>query len=95
MSWELARYMAGRVIDDAGADPARQVEAVYLRSYARRPTPAELDLGVTAIADFIKQWPARLATDNSSAPRAANAQWLGLANYVHAILNSAEFAFID
>jgi hypothetical protein len=95
MSWDLARYMAGRVIDEAGGDPARQVEAVYLRAYARRPTPSEIDLGVTVIADFQKQWPARLAADNSDAPRAANAQWLGLANYCHTILNSAEFSFID
>ena len=95
MSWDLARYMAGRVIDEAGPDATRQVEAIYQRAYARRPTPAERDLGVTAIADFMKQWPARLAADNSDAPRAANAQWLGLANYCHAILNSAEFSFID
>jgi mono/diheme cytochrome c family protein len=95
MSWDLARFMAGRVIDEVGADPARQVEAVYQRAYARRPTPAESDLGITAIADFRKQWPARLAADNSDAPRDANAQWLGLANYCHAILNSAEFSFID
>lgn len=95
MSWDLARYMAGHVIDEVGPDSARQVEAVYQRAYARRPTPAESDVGVTAIAEFMKQWPARLAADNSDAPRAANAQWLGLANYCHAILNSAEFSFID
>ncbi len=95
MAWDLARYMAGRVIDEAGSDPARQVESVYLRAYGRRPTPAEADLALTAIADFAKQWPARLAADNTDAPRAANAQWLGLANYCHAILNSAEFTFID
>jgi hypothetical protein len=95
MSWDLARYMAGRVIDEAGSDAARQVEAVYLRAYSRKPTPAERDLGITAIADFIKQWPARLESDHSDAPRAANAQWFGLANYCHAILNSAEFTFID
>jgi hypothetical protein len=65
------------------------------RAYSRRPTPAELDLGLTAIAEFRKQWPARLDSDNSDAPRAANAEWLGLANYCHAILNSAEFSFID
>lgn len=95
MSWDLARFMAGRVIDEASGDPARQVEAVYLRAYSRRPTPAELVLGLTAIADFRKEWPARLAADHSDAPRAANAEWLGLANYCHAILNSAEFTFID
>jgi len=95
MSWDLARFMAGRVMDEAGSDVTRQVEAVYQRAYSRRPTQAELDLGLTTIAGFRKQWPARLESDNSDAPRAANAEWLGLANYCHAILNSAEFSFID
>jgi hypothetical protein len=83
------------VIDEAGSDATRQVEAVYQRAYSRRPTKTELDLGLTAIAEFRKQWPARLDSDNSDAPRAANAEWLGLANYCHAILNSAEFSFVD
>ena len=29
------------------------------------------------------------------APREASANWLALANYCHALLNSAEFSFID
>jgi len=95
MSWDIARYMAGRVIDEAGADVSRQVEAVYLRAYGRGPSASEKDLAVTAIAEFAKQWPARLAADNNDGPRSTNAQWLGLANYCHAILNSAEFSFID
>src|SRR5579862_463030 len=48
MSWDLARFMAGRVMDEAGSDVTRQVEAVYPRAYSRPPTPAELDLGLTA-----------------------------------------------
>ena len=95
MAWDLARYMSGRVIDEAGVEPTRQVESVFLRAYGRRPSPSELDLGLSAIANFANQWPARLESDNTDAPRAGNAQWLGLANYCHAILNSAEFSFID
>ena len=95
MSWDLARFMAGRVIDEAGNDRARQVERIYLRAYTRRATQAEVETGVAAIARFAQQWPARLESDNSDAPRAANADWLALANYCHAILNSAEFSFVD
>lgn len=95
MSWDLARFMAGRVIDEAGDDVGRQVESVYLRAYSRRPSAAERELGQSAIAGFATVWPARLATDNAEAPHAANARWLALANYCHAILNSAEFSFID
>jgi hypothetical protein len=36
-----------------------------------------------------------LASDNDAAPRAESANWLAVANYCHAILNSAEFSFID
>jgi cytochrome c553 len=95
MSWELARYMAGRVIDEAGSDRARQIEAIYLRAYTRKPAEAETRNGIEAIEEFRKQWPARLTTDNSDAPRSASAEWLAVANFCHAILNSAEFSFID
>lgn len=95
LSWELARYMAGRILDDAGTDRPKQVEALYLRAYSRRPSKDELDLAQTALADFAKQWPARLDQDRSEAPRAGQAEWLALANLCHAILNSAEFSFID
>ena len=95
MAWDLAKYMAGRVIDEADGDRARQVDLVYLRAYGRRPTVEETKTGLDAIAAFREQWPARLAADNGEAPRAASAAWLALANYCHAILNSAEFSFID
>jgi hypothetical protein len=95
MTWDLARYMAGRMIDQAGSARAKQVELIYLRAYSRPPTPEEIKIGVEAIDGFEKQWPARLAIDNDAAPRAESANWLALANYCHAILNSAEFSFID
>ena len=95
MAWELSKYMAGRVIDDADGDKARQVELVYLRALSRKPTETEVKLGMEAIATFRETWPARLSLDNGAEPRAATAGWLALANYCHAILNSAEFSFID
>jgi mono/diheme cytochrome c family protein len=95
MTWDLARYMAGRVIDEAGSDRAKQIDLIYLRAYSRPPTAEEITIGIAAIDGFEKQWPARLASDNDAAPRAESAGWLALANYCHAILNSAEFSFID
>ena len=59
------------------------------------PRPPRWHEGQSAIAEFRKQWPARLAKDNGEAPREAAANWLALANYCHALLNSAEFSFID
>ena len=95
MTWDLARYMAGRVIDDAAGDVAKEIELVYLRAFSRRPSDKEARLGAESIAEFRKQWPERLAADNGDQPRTAAASWLALANYCHALLNSAEFSFID
>ena len=95
MTWELSKYMAGRVIDEADGDREKEIDLVYLRAYGRPASTPEKQLGREAIADFRKQWPARLSTDGSEAPRGASANWLALANYCHAILNSAEFSFID
>ena len=95
MTWELSRYMAGRVVDESDGDRARQVELVYLRALARMPTAAEVKTGIEAINSFREAWPDRLASDNNDAPRAATASWLAVANFCHAILNSAEFSFID
>ena len=95
MTWDLARYMAGRVIDEAGANTAKQIELIYQRTYARLPNADEVAIGEKAIAEFRKPWPERLAKDNAEAPRAANANWLAVANYCHALMNSAEFSFID
>ena len=95
MAWNLARYMAGRIIDEAGTSRDRQIEQVYLRAYSRKPSTDEIATGITAISDFEKQWPDRLKKDNADAPLATQSAWLALANYCHAILNSAEFSFID
>lgn len=94
-TWELARYMAGRIIDEAGDSEPKQIELIYTRAFARKPSPDEIKIGQEAIAAFRKEWPARLATDNQDAPRQATTNWMALANYCHAILNSAEFSFID
>jgi mono/diheme cytochrome c family protein len=95
MTWDLARYMAGRVIDESDGSRARQIEVAYLRVFGRPPSDAETRTGLEAIDEFRKQWPARLASDHSDAPRAETSNWLALANYCHALLNSAEFSFID
>jgi hypothetical protein len=95
MTWDLAKYMAGRVIDEADGSRGKEIEVIYLRAYSRKPTAEEVKIGMEAIAEFEKQWPARLESDHDAAPRSGSANWLALANYCHAILNSAEFSFID
>ena len=95
LTWQLARYMAGRVIDEAGELPAKQIEDIYVRAFSRTPSPLELKQGEEALAEFRKAWPAKLSAENGDSPRASTANWMALANYCHAVLNTAEFSFID
>jgi cytochrome c553 len=95
MTWDLSRYMAGRVLDEADGSLDRAIELIYLRVFTRPPTEEERAIARQAIEEFEKGWPARLEADADAAPRAATAKWLAVANYSHALLNSAEFSFID
>jgi len=92
MTWELSKYMAGRVVDESGGDRERQVENVYLRAYSRFPTAAETTTALAAMEQFRKDWLSKLEGD---APRTTTADWMAAANLAHALFNSAEFSFID
>jgi mono/diheme cytochrome c family protein len=93
--WQFARYMAGRVIDEAGPDRARQVERVYLRALSRPPTETEMRESLAPLEQLSEKWPERLKKDRQDAPIAPTADWLSLAGLCHTVLNSAEFIFID
>ena len=94
-AWELARHMAGRVIDGAAADARAQIDAAYLRALSRLPTEAEASDSLAVLDELSGHWSERLRSDGRDAPVAQTARWLALANLSHALLNSAEFAFID
>ena len=93
--WELSRYMAGRIIDVAGSDPAKQVREVFLRALSRAPSRVETSESLAALDDLRSHWSERLTSDRRETPIEATARWLALANVSHTLLNSAEFAFID
>lgn len=93
--WEFARYMAGRVIDEAGPDRDRRIERVYFRALARPPTEQEKLEGREALDQLVRHWPERLKKDNQEAPIAQTADWLALAGLCHTVMNSAEFIFVD
>jgi len=95
MTWELSRYLAGRAIDQAPGDVGKQIEILYLRTFTRRPTLEEITLGRQSLEAFRKQWSEKLDKENGAEPRSSSGTWLATANYVHALLNSAEFSFID
>ncbi len=93
--WSHARYMAGRVVDDAGDDPRKHVEEIYWRALSRPPAEREMTDALESLREFAAAWPAHLDKERSDTPKAWAARWLALSNLCHAILNSAEFSYID
>jgi hypothetical protein len=92
---EHARYLAGRLIDQFPGDRARQVEQLYLAALARRPTAVEITKALEDLDKLARHWLAHLTARRSAAPRAGGAEWHALGSLCHAVLSSAEFAYID
>ncbi|MBY0503115.1 MAG: DUF1553 domain-containing protein [Bryobacteraceae bacterium] len=92
---ESARYLAGRVIDAAGLDPAGQLERLYLTVLSRPPSPAELTAGVTTLDGLAAQWRTHYTANPSPEPIAAKAAHMALATVAHTLFNTAEFLYVD
>ena len=92
---ENSRYMAGRVMDDVGADVEKQIEQVYLRALCRRPSPEEVKTAATTLRNLTTQWMQHLEEEIPAEPKGPKAQWLALASLCHTFLNSAEFLYVD
>jgi hypothetical protein len=92
---QRSRYFAGRLIDELGDDLEKQIEQIYLRSFARRPTSQEVKLAVHDLHDLDRKWSAYLESEKKEGPRAATSRWYALADLCHAVLSSAEFAYIE
>jgi hypothetical protein len=84
----LAADFARRVPKEAGAEPASQVEWIYLAALCRPPSPDEKEAGVTALSRLTEVWTKRL-------PRPDEATAKALTTYCHALLNSAAFLYVD
>ena len=92
---EHASYLAGRLIDQFGDNREKQIEEVYLRVFARRPTVEESKRAMERFADLTRRWDADLESRKQDAPRASTARWSALASLCHAMLSSAGFMYID
>ena len=90
-----ARHMAGRVIDAAGEDPARQIERVYLLALTRPPTSQESAKAEEVLRRLTREWKRHLEVEVPEEPVASKAEWLGLASLCHTFLNSAEFLYVN
>jgi Protein of unknown function (DUF1553)/Protein of unknown function (DUF1549)/Planctomycete cytochrome C len=92
---ESSRYLAGRVVDAVGENAEKEVERIHLMVYARPASNGEKKLGSEAILEFTRHWQEQIEKEVPAEPKILKARWLALANYCHAILNSAEFTYVD
>jgi mono/diheme cytochrome c family protein len=92
---ENSRFMAGRIIDAVGEDPAAQIERAYLLALARKPTDDEVRTARTAMEAMTSEWMRKLEKDQPAEPVKSRARWLALATICHTLINSAEFLYID
>lgn len=90
---QLAADFAKRVRREAGNNPGRQVDAIYLIALGRPPTAAERRLGREALESFADEWEKQLAA--AGKPDRDAAELKALATYCHAIMNSANFLYVD
>ena len=90
-----ARYFAGRVMDAVGGDVEKQIERVYLTALSRWPSVEEREKAGEEIRELTRHWLDQLEKDVPAGPKEAKAQWEALATFCHAILNSAEFIYVD
>ncbi|MCX6584995.1 MAG: PSD1 and planctomycete cytochrome C domain-containing protein [Acidobacteria bacterium] len=92
---ENARFMAGRIADAVGDNPAAQIERAYLLALARKPTAAESAAALDAFARLTPEWTRQLEADRPAEPVAGRARWLALSTLCYTLINSAEFLYLD
>lgn len=106
---DLAGRLADRLWRESGPAPERQIEQAYLIAFGRPADSEDLRAGSAALAELRDLWRAELAKRPASADAAPagsatsnpqndleqQAARLALANYCHALLNAAEFLYVD
>lgn len=92
---ENSQYFAGRIMDKVYQDVEKQVYQVYLTALSRPPSLLETRQGIKEIRSLTEHWMEKLEQESLAEPKRTKAQWLALTTFCHAILNSAEFIYID
>lgn len=91
---EHARYLAARLLDEF-PDNRSRIEAAYIRTLSRKPNGDEMDRALAMLERLTSQWRAHLQEQRTTAPYAMTAAWRALGDVAHALLNSAEFSYVD
>ena len=92
---EHARFLAGRLIDVHPDKPEAQVGEAYARILSRPATDEEVRLASADLAALKDHWLGHLDETRHVGPRQQAARWMALGSLTHALLNSAEFLYID
>ncbi len=90
-----ARYLAGRLMDQAPGDPEKQIENLYLRVLTRYPRADEKQRVLASLDTLGEEWKVHLEKRNEAGPRGPTADWSALSSVALTLLNSAEFLYID
>lgn len=85
-----AESFAQRVVREVGRDPSEQIRRLYLIALSRPPTTEEEQLTLEKFSQLTSRWAAADSKIQRLAPEMG-----ALANLCHALINSAEFIFID
>lgn len=93
---ELSQSFAARVAADAGDDPASQVAHIHWLAYGRPATSDEREAALQTLGSLQAAWLQKLPqTANSDVDTQHQAARRALANYCHAVMNSAALIFVD
>jgi hypothetical protein len=90
---ELGEHLAARVMREAGTDRERQISQVYLIVLNRKPTTEEQIAARNTLKKLTGYWKTTLSSSDDAGQNSAEQK--ALANYCHAIINSAGFIYID
>ena len=90
----LASGFAERVIQEAGLDLARQVNRVYQLAFSRPATGPETVRAIGLLETLAAKWKQE-HPGGDGGNRTADAARLALGNLCHAVMNSAEFLYVD
>ncbi len=93
MVFHLAEQFAIRVKGEVGTDTKQQVERIYLIALGRPPKPNELSMGIKALRSLFEKWTKQ--PSHGGLPHPDSLQQKALTAYCHAIINSADFLYVD
>jgi cytochrome c553 len=93
---DLSVFLAQRIQTEGGCTPAEQVDYLFLTTLGRSPSAVEAELVSDALERLQQTWSRDKATEQATeAERSRAARQAALASVCHALLNSADFLYID